>query len=96
MSAADRPNQYVAEPHVATSSVGKVGIDFGFVANQIVVLNDKVATVYLSLDSTSGSTAGHKMLNNDTFTIDGNIGGLSLATTATSTADTVRVSAWRF
>ena len=95
MSAADRPNQYLSQPYIATSSVGKTGLDFGFVANQLVVLNDKAATVYLSLDSTSGSTAGYPMKTTETLSLQGNMGGIGLCTTATST-DLMRVAAWRF
>lgn len=96
MSAADRPQQYFSEQYIATSSVGKVGIDFGFVANQVVFVNDKAATVYVSLDSSAGSTGGYVLKASETLSLQGLAGGASLATTATSTTDTTRVAAWRY
>ena len=98
MSAADRPNQYLSQPYIATSSIGTAGLDFGFVANQVVLLNDKACTVYLRFDSTStaGSTDGYPLKTTETLSLAGRIGGVMLATTATSTTDTVRVAAWRF
>ena len=98
MSAADRPTQYFSQPYIATSSIGTAGLDFGFVANQVVLLNDKACTVYLRFDSTSSaaSTGGYPLKAGETLSLQGRMGGVVLATTATSTADTVRVAAWRF
>jgi len=96
MSAADRPNQYFSEQYIATSSVGRIAVDFGFVANQVIVFNDKAASVYESLDTTTGSTGGWRIKANESLTLQGLVGGVALSTTATSTTDTVRIGAWRF
>ena len=99
MSAASRPDQYVTEVTVSTTdaagTIGKIGVDFGFVANQVAFANDKASTVYLNLDSSAGSTGGWPIKSNETFSLDVVTGGCSLASTTTSTGDKVRVGAWR-
>lgn len=91
-----KPDQFATEVAVATSAPpGKVGLDFGFDANQLVVLNDKAADVYLSLDSTAGSTDGLRVKASETISLSSlKLGAMSLATTTTTTGDLVRVGAW--
>lgn len=96
MASANFPQQYFSEQYIATSSVGRVAVDFGFIANQVIVFNDKAASVYTSLDTTTGSTGGWRIKANESLSLQGLAGGVALATTATSTADTTRIGAWRY
>jgi hypothetical protein len=91
-----RPDQSFSEAVVSTCSAdGKLGIDFGFDANQLVLLNDKATDVYVSLDSTVGSTDGYRLKAAETLSLSNvKVGRMSLASTSTSTGDNVRVGAW--
>ena len=94
----ERANQYNAEPVVSTTdaagAIGKIGFDFGFLATSVAFWNDKADDVYVSLDSTAGSTGGARLKAGENVSfIQCRIGGCSLASTTTSTGTTVRVMA---
>ena len=79
----------------AAGTIGKIGIDFGFVATSVAIWNDKATDVYLSLDSTTGSTGGHRVKASENVSFAYLASGCALASTATSTGDFVRVLAVR-
>lgn len=90
------PDQF-AHNTIAVCSTGAVGLDFAFDAGQLLVLNDKASSVYMSLDSTSGSTGGHELKAGESRSFAGiRIGRMSFASTSTSTGDFVRVGAWSY
>lgn len=81
--------------YLETPVSGAVGVDLGFQARSLRLLNDKATPVYVSLNSTAGSTAGHRTCGGETLSLDGvAFGGYGLASTTTSTGTIVRVSAW--
>lgn len=86
---------YVVSTTDAAGTIGVVGIDFGFAATSVSIFNDKASTIYVSLNSTAGSTGGHKMLAGESLSFTLRLGSLSLASTTTSTGDFVRVLAVR-
>ncbi len=88
-------NTVVVSTTAAAGTIGTIGLDFGFVATSLTVLNDKTSTVYLSLNSTAGSTGGHPIKAGETITLNLKIAGCSFASTTTSTGDTARVLAVR-
>ena len=97
-STGTHPEQFSTEVVISTSDgLGKIGIDFGFDANQIIVLNDKASPVYMSLNSTSGSTGGHQIKAGESRSFSQMLlGRMSFASTSTSSGDVVRVAAWRY
>ena len=92
-----RANQYNAEVVVSTTdaagTIGKIGFDPGFLATTVAIWNDKASAVYLSLNSTTGSTGGARLAAGESVTVSVPTGGFALASTTTSTGDTVRVLA---
>ena len=100
-SSATKPDQFATEVVVSTTAaagtIGTAGIDFTFDAGQLLVINDKTTSVYMSLDSSSGSTGGHQIKPNESRSFAGiRCGKMSLASTSTSTGDFVRVGAWSY
>jgi len=92
-SSSTRPDQFNTNV-VASTTSGDGGIDFGFDAAQLILMNDKTVTLYVNLDSTSGSTGGFPLKATETLTIASmRAGRISVATTSTSTG-TARVGAW--
>jgi hypothetical protein len=93
----ERMNQYAADVVVSTTDaagvIGRVGFDFGFLATAFAIYNDKATAVYLSLDSTTGSTGGFKVLAGGSYSFAVRTGGAALASTTTSTGDSCRVLA---
>lgn len=94
-----RADQFFSEAHVSTSceagEIGKLGFEFGFKATAVSLYNDKASDVYVSLDSTTGSTGGFRLKAGENVAFTLPIGGCSVASTATSTGDKVRVLAVR-
>lgn len=92
-------DQYNDEQVVSTTNaagtIGKIGFDFGLRATSVTVWNDKASDVYVSLSSTVGSTGGFRLKANENITLQVLIGGMSLASTTTSTGDVCRVLAVR-
>lgn len=88
-------DQYNDEVVVSTTDaagvIGKIGVDFGFRATSFALWNDKATDVYVSANSTTGSTGGFRLKAGETFTYQALVGGLALASTTTSTGDKVRV-----
>lgn len=84
-------NQFSSENAVSTASVS----DFGFVANEVHVYNDKATPVYVTLNSTApGTTAGFRTCASDSLKLSQVMTGyLGLASTTTSTATVARVLA---
>ena len=97
--AQERADQFVSESVVSTTdaagTIGTIGFDFGFRATSLSFFNDKASDVYLSLDSTTGSTGGHRLKAGESISFTFLSGGAALASTATSTGDKVRVFAVR-
>lgn len=95
----ERADQYTAEPTVSTTdaagTIGKIGFDFGLLANSVALWNDKATAVYVSLDSTTGSTGGFRLKAGENISVAIKVGGMALASTATSTSDVVRILAVR-
>lgn len=90
-------NAIVVSTTDAAGTIGTAGLDFAFDAGQVIVLNDKASTIYLSLDSTAGSTGGHAIKAGESRSFAGiRCGRMSLASTSTSTGDFVRVGAWSY
>lgn len=89
-------NQYAAEDVISsTSGTATFGAAFGFVATRIRVYNDKVTPVYVSLNSTAGSSGGHRTCAGELLSIEGVAsGGIGVASTTTSTGTIVRIAAW--
>lgn len=89
-------NQYSTESVLSsTSGTASLGIVFGFRANLVRVYNDKTVPVYVSLNSTVGSTGGHRTCAGEVLALDAvATEAMALASTTTSTATQVRVSAW--
>lgn len=94
-----RPDQYSAEEVVSTTDaagvIGKIGFDFGFRAGSVAVWNDKATAIYLSLDSTTGSTGGFKLKAGESVAFNVFTGMAAFASTTTSTGDFVRLLALR-
>ena len=92
-------DQYVAEESVSTpdiaGTIGKIGFDFGILATSVAFWNDKASAVYLSLNSTTGSTGGFKLKAGENVSFGVRLGGCAMASTATSTGDFVRLLAVR-
>ncbi len=92
-----RANQYFAEEYVSTTdaagTIGRIGFDPGFLATSVAIWNDKASAVYLSLDSTTGSTGGARLAAGESVVLSVPTGGFALASTTTSTGDKVRVLA---
>lgn len=100
-SSATKPEQFASEVVVSTTdaagTIGTAGLDFTFDAGQLLVINDKASDVYMSLDSTSGSTGGHRIKSGESRSFAGiRCGRMSFASTSTSTGDKVRVGAWSY
>ena len=95
----ERADQYATPESVATTdiagTIGKVGIDFGILANSCAFWNDKTTSVYLSLNSTTGSTGGFEIKAGENLSLTVRIGACALASTATSTGTFVRILAVR-
>ena len=93
----ERANQFNDEQVVSTTdaagTIGRIGFDFGFLAISVAFWNDKSTDVYVSLDSTTGSTGGHRLKAAEQVAFQGRLGGCALASTTTSTGDVVRVLA---
>lgn len=89
-------NQYAVDDTVSsTSGSATAGYAFGFVATSLRLANDKATPVYVSLNSTAGSTGGYRTCSGESWAISGvATGGIGLASTTTSTGTTVRVAAW--
>ena len=98
-TAQERAQQYIAEEVVSTTdaagTIGKIGFDFGLLATSVAFWNDKASTVYLSLDSTTGSTGGFPLKQGENVSFAIRSGGCALASTTTSTTDKVRLLAVR-
>lgn len=96
-AAVDRAQQYVDDVVVSTTDaagvIGKIGFDFGFRALSVLVVNNKADTVYVSFDTTSGSTGGFALAAAKRLLVHAPLGGFSLASTTTSTGDSVAVFA---
>lgn len=94
-----RADQYSAEQVVSTTdaagTIGKIGFDFGFRATSVAFWNDKSSDVYISLNSTAGSTDGFRLKAGESVSFAVLTGGASIASTATSTGDKVRTLALR-
>ena len=94
------PDQFVNNGVVvsttdAAGTIGTAGLDFTFDASHLFLVNDKATSVYVSLDSTSGSTGGLEVKTTSGLQLDNlRIGRMSLASTSTSTGTFVRVAAW--
>jgi len=92
-----RTSQFYSEPVVSTTDaagvIGKIGFDFGFLASSVAFFNDKLEPVYISLDSTTGSTGGFKLAAGASISFSARAGGASLASTTTSTGTIVRTLA---
>lgn len=88
-------SQYATESTVSsTSGTAAVGVAFGFMAQTVLVYNDKAVPVYVSLNSTAGSTGGHRTCAGELLSVAGIMSeALGLASTTTSTAGIVRVLA---
>lgn len=93
----ERANQYSSEVCVSTTdaagTIGKIGFDFGFLATSVAFWNDKADDVYISLDSTAGSTGGARLKAGENVAFQQRLGGCALASTTTSTGTIVRVLA---
>jgi len=95
----ERAAQFAAEESVSTTdtagTIGKIGVDVGFIATFLRLINDKASPVYLDLSSTAGSTGGHKIVASSFIELHGTIrlASFSLASTATTTGDFVRILA---
>lgn len=89
-------NQYASEnPVYSTAGTASTGHEFGFVATALRVANDKASPVYVSLNTLTGSTNGHRTCAGESWTLTGvATGGIGLASTTTSTGTAVRVAAW--
>jgi hypothetical protein len=89
-------SQYNAESTLSsTSGTATAGHAWGFDARSVRVINDKSVPVYVRLNSTVGSTDGHRTCAGETLQVDNVLtAGLGLASTTTSTATQVRVAAW--
>lgn len=98
-AALERADQFAGDVVVSTTdaagTIGKIGFDFGFRATYLRIWNDKATDVYVNLDSTTGSTGGFRLRACSDFMHNLLIGGCALASTATSTADKVRLVALR-
>ena len=82
---------------VEWGGTGKFGVIFGFDASQVLFVNNTAGNVYVSLASTAGSTGGFCLYASEALSMSGiQTGSLSYATTTTSTAQQVRVGAWRW
>lgn len=94
-----RPDMYGSDHVVSTTdaagTIGRIAFDFGFRANKVHLFNDKATDVYLSFQSTAGDTGGFRVRACSNLTFDFLVGGLSVASTTTSTGDKVRVLATR-
>ena len=96
----ERADQYVSNEIVVSTTdvagtIGKIGFDFGILATTVAIYNDKAGAVYVSLDSTAGSTGGFQLKAGENVTIGVRLGSLSLASTTTTTGDFVRLWAIR-
>ena len=95
---ADRIPQYFGQAVVSTTcsagNIGALGLDFGIRASSILIENAKASIVYLSFDTTTGSTGGYPLAAGKRMDLTGApIGGMALASTATSTGDFVNIFA---
>lgn len=90
-----RVDQYNAELVVSTTdaagTIGKVGVDFGFLTSSVLVINDKTTDIFASFNSSGGSTGGHRIKSGEATTFTVQTGLMSFASTTTSTGDVVRV-----
>jgi hypothetical protein len=95
-----RANQYYEEAVVSTTdaagTIGRIGFDFGFITSAVIFINDKADSVYVTLNSTVGSTGGVKLNTTEQLSFTAQTGGAALASTTTSTGTTVRVIAVGF
>ena len=95
----ERAGQYASEHQVSTTdaagTIGAIGFDFGLLATSVAFWNDKASAVYVSLDSTAGSTGGFKLKAGENVSFGIRSGGCALASTTTSTGDFVRLLAVR-
>ena len=71
------------------------GAVFGFDATQVIVANDGAYSLYLSLNSTSGSTGGFEVKALEAYALDAiRTYCFSMASTTTSTSEGYRVGGW--
>lgn len=96
-----QPGQSLTDVVVSTTDVagviGTAGLDFSFDATELRIINNKLETVYVNLNSTAGSTSGYPVLTTSSLTFSRgspSVMKMSLASTSTSTGTTVRVAAW--
>ena len=92
------PNQFQSEDCIystATSTAsGNTGFAFGFRAVRVQIYNDKATPVYVTWNSTTGSTGGHRTCASESILIDGMpTVGCAIGSTTTTTATNVRVLA---
>lgn len=92
------PNQYNSEDCIYSTAVstasGNTGFAFGFRATRVQVFNDKATPVYVTWNSTTGSTAGHRTCSGENILLEGlPLIACAIASSTTTTATNVRVLA---
>ena len=91
----NRPLEYAITLAGTELVSARMGVVFGFDAQQVLITNDSTGSHYISLASTAGTTGSFCVNASECLSLGGiQTHGMGVASTMTSTSQQVRVGAW--